>query len=274
MTKKFLSTFNFIALIIFVAIFALACKSKQNPTLSVSENEIVAENKTDAKLYISEPIYNNSEKFGIDVFKIENGKIWAARIEKKNSYDTEEGLRANFAKNPSWDIEYAINTFAYSIKSQNKTDATLTMPADGKTGKIKYGNGLDTQLLKSEITLTRDARLGADKNLYLSDNVYVNDRFGKDIFKIENGKIRAARIDKTNPYDTEDELIANFIKNPSWDIEYTIGEVSYSIQALGYKTDATLTISADGNTGKIKYGNGLNTQLLKSEITLTRVEKL
>ena len=273
MTKKFFSTFNFIALIIFVAIFALACKSKQNPALSLSENEIVAENKTDAKLYISEPIYNDSEEFGKDIFKIENGKIWAARIEKINWYDTEEGLRANFAKNPVWDIEYAINSFAYSIKSQNyKTDAVLTMPADGKTGKIKYGNGLNAQL-KSEITLTRDARLGADKNLYISDNVYVNDRFGKDIFKIENGKIRAARIQKTNWYDTEDELIANFIKNPVWEIEYTIGEVSYSIKSQN-KTDATLTISADGNTGKIKYGNGLNTQLFKSEITLTRVEKL
>ena len=274
MTKKFFSTFNFIALIIFVAIFALACKSKQNPALSLSENEIVAENKTDAKLYISEPIYNNSEKFGKDIFKIENGKIWAARIEKINWYDTEEGLRANFAKNPAWDIEYAINSFAYSIKSQNyKTDAVLTMPADGKTGKIKYGNGLNAQL-KSEITLTRDARLGADKNLYISDNVYVNDdKFEKDIFKIENGKIRAARIQKTNWYDTEDELIANFIKNPVWEIEYTIGEVSYSIKSQN-KTDANLTISADGKTGKIKYGNGLDTQLFKSEITLTRVEKL
>ena len=272
MTKKFFSTFNFIALIIFVAIFALACKSKQNPALSLSENEIVAENKTDAKLYISDNVYVN-DRFGKDIFKIENGKIWAARIEKTNWYDTEEGLRANFAKNPAWDIEYAINSFAYSIKSQNyKTDAVLTMPADGKTGKIKYGNGLDTQLFKSEIMLTRDARLGADKNLYISDNVN-DDKFGKDIFKIENGKIRAARIQKTNWYDTEDELIAKFIKNPVWDIEYTIGEVSYSIKSQN-KTDATLTISADGNTGKIKYGNGLDTQLFKSEITLTRVEKL
>lgn len=272
MTKKFISTFNFIAIAMFVAIFAFACQSKQNPVLS--EELVVEQGKTDAQLYISENVWVNDSKYGRDIFKIEEGKVSVARIVKANYYDTEEELIANFVKNPVWDVVYTSKASVnYSLPASGyKAEANLNVAADGNA-VVKYGDTLNTQLFKSEIKLTKEARLSG--KAYISENIYANGNLAVDAFKIEEGKVLVARIAKVNYYDTEEELVANFVKNPVWDDQYAIKSIAYTyaLKSSQVKPEATLEVSPDGNA-VVKYGNGLDTQMLKSEVKLTKDARL
>lgn len=272
MTKKFISTFNFIAIAIFVAIFAFACQSKQNPVLS--EQLVVEQEKADAQLYLSENVWVNDSKYGRNIFKIEEGKVSVARIVKVAYYDEEDELIANFVKNPEWGVVYTSKlSVSYSLPASGyKAEATLNVAADGDA-TVKYGHTSDIRLFKSEIKLTKDARLAG--KAYISENIYANGNFAVDAFKIEEDKVLVARIPRISYYDTEDELIANFVKNPVWDDQYAIKSIvyTYALKSSSQKTEATLEVSPDGNA-VVKYGNGLNTQMLKSELKLTKDARL
>lgn len=274
MTKKFLSTFNFIAIIVFVVIFAFACKSKQDPTLSVEEpitvNKPVEDpaNKMEGYVYISSPVYANG-KFGVDVFKIENGKIRVGGVRKVNYYDNEEELISKFVDNPTWDVSYTVTDNFYAIKSdgQYTVEGRITIPFGQTAGSVKYGSGLSS-LFKEKVNIKKQA------DLYVSESIYANpEKFGIDVFKLGSEKVWVGRLQKVNYYDDENSLVANFIKSPSWDVVYNIKEYGYAIK--DGNISAELILAPDGKTGRVEYNqSGFNTQMYNSVITLTKVDKL